>query len=104
MAPERATSSSAARTTSSHQVSTLLGPNSQAPDYGACWHDPARKAPCIRNTADGPNHHIASRSRHPGGVNTLLGDGSVHFIRDSINLVTWRALSSRAGGEVIGDY
>jgi prepilin-type N-terminal cleavage/methylation domain-containing protein/prepilin-type processing-associated H-X9-DG protein len=40
-------------------------------------------------------------SRHPGGVNTVFGDGSVKFIKDSINLQTWRALGTRAGGEVV---
>lgn len=40
-------------------------------------------------------------SLHPGGANVLMGDGSVRFIKQSINLVTWQALSSRAGGEVI---
>ena len=44
-------------------------------------------------------------SLHPGGANILMGDGSVRFIKQSINLRTWQALSSRAGGEVIsGDY
>jgi prepilin-type N-terminal cleavage/methylation domain-containing protein/prepilin-type processing-associated H-X9-DG protein len=40
-------------------------------------------------------------SLHPGGTNVLLGDGSVRFIKQSINLRTWQALSSRAGGEVV---
>ncbi len=40
-------------------------------------------------------------SRHPGGVNVVFGDGSVKFIKDSINLPTWRALGTRNGGEVI---
>jgi prepilin-type processing-associated H-X9-DG protein len=39
---------------------------------------------------------------HPGGANVLMGDGSVRFVKQSINLLTWQALSSRAGGEVIG--
>jgi prepilin-type N-terminal cleavage/methylation domain-containing protein len=39
-------------------------------------------------------------SKHPGGVN-LLGDGSVRFIRDSVNLQNWRALGTRNLGEVI---
>ena len=39
---------------------------------------------------------------HPGGANVLLGDGSVRFIKQSINLLTWQALSSRSVGEVIG--
>ena len=40
-------------------------------------------------------------SLHPGGGNVLMGDGSVRFIRESINLLTWQALCSRSGGEVI---
>jgi prepilin-type processing-associated H-X9-DG protein len=43
-------------------------------------------------------------SRHSQGVNLLLGDGSVRFVLDSIDLGTWRALGSRNGGEAIGDY
>jgi prepilin-type N-terminal cleavage/methylation domain-containing protein/prepilin-type processing-associated H-X9-DG protein len=44
---------------------------------------------------------ITSRSYHPGGVNVLLGDGSVRFIKDSIDGATWRALGTVAGGEVV---
>src|SRR5262245_51886225 len=40
----------------------------------------------------------AARSRHSGGVNVVLADGSVRFVADSIALPTWRALGSRAGG------
>jgi prepilin-type processing-associated H-X9-DG protein len=40
-------------------------------------------------------------SKHAGGVNLLLGDGSVKFIKDSVSLQTWRALGTRNGGEVI---
>ncbi|MFM8930496.1 MAG: DUF1559 domain-containing protein, partial [Gemmataceae bacterium] len=46
---------------------------------------------------------ITSRSYHSGGVNSLLMDGSVRFMNQSIAMVTWRALATRAGGEVIGD-
>jgi prepilin-type N-terminal cleavage/methylation domain-containing protein/prepilin-type processing-associated H-X9-DG protein len=45
--------------------------------------------------------HIAARSFHSGGVNAGFCDGSVRFIKDSINPITWRALGSRAGAEVI---
>jgi len=45
--------------------------------------------------------HIAARSYHSGGANALNADGSVHFIKDSINPATWRAVGSRAGGEII---
>ncbi len=43
--------------------------------------------------------HIAARSYHPGGVNVCFADGSVRFIQDGIDLPTWRALGTRAGGE-----
>ncbi|GBD37376.1 hypothetical protein HRbin36_02507 [bacterium HR36] len=42
-----------------------------------------------------------ARSNHPGGVHCLFGDGSVHFLRNSLDLAVWRALATRAGGEVI---
>ena len=44
---------------------------------------------------------FAARGPHPGGVLALTGDGSVKFIKDSVNIASWRALSTRAGGEVI---
>ena len=44
----------------------------------------------------------AARSRHSGGVNVLFCDGHVQFIKDLVNQVTWRGLSTRNGGEVIG--
>ena len=40
-------------------------------------------------------------SFHPGGVNCLFGDGSVHFIRETINIVALRSLVTLKGGEVI---
>jgi prepilin-type N-terminal cleavage/methylation domain-containing protein/prepilin-type processing-associated H-X9-DG protein len=42
-----------------------------------------------------------ANSQHPGGVNTLFGDGSVKFIKETINSQTWWALGTRGGGEVI---
>jgi prepilin-type processing-associated H-X9-DG protein len=44
---------------------------------------------------------ITARSRHPGGVNVVLADGSVRFIRDSVNANAWWAIGSKAGGEVV---
>jgi prepilin-type processing-associated H-X9-DG protein len=38
---------------------------------------------------------------HSGGMNACLGDGSVRFIRESIDMATYRALGSRNGGEVL---
>lgn len=45
--------------------------------------------------------HTAARSNHPGGVNVAFADGSIRFIKDTINIATWRALGTRGGGEVI---
>ena len=42
-----------------------------------------------------------SRSYHPGGVNVLLGDGSVRFIKESVDGMTWRGLGTIRGGEVL---
>jgi prepilin-type processing-associated H-X9-DG protein len=42
---------------------------------------------------------VAARSAHGGGVNLMMMDGSVRFLRDSIDLGVWRALGSRSGGE-----
>ena len=44
---------------------------------------------------------VPPSSRHPGGVNTLFGDGSVKFIKNSVALLTYRALGTRNGGEAI---
>ena len=43
-------------------------------------------------------------SQHTGGANFALGDGSVRFIRDTIDLNTYKALASRNGGETFADY
>jgi prepilin-type N-terminal cleavage/methylation domain-containing protein/prepilin-type processing-associated H-X9-DG protein len=47
----------------------------------------------------GNNDELASF--HPGGINVLMGDGSVRFLKDSVNPVTLRGLVTLAGGEVI---
>ncbi|MEJ7638660.1 MAG: DUF1559 domain-containing protein [Singulisphaera sp.] len=65
--------------------------------------------PNSRNCA---NNHIAdwgqdlwgtsnASSLHPGGVNLSMSDGSVRFIKDTVNQVCWWALGTRAGGEVV---
>ena len=53
-------------------------------------------------TPDDPEAHVEDYwSRHPGGVNFLFADGSVHFIKANINPTPWRALATRAQGEVV---
>ncbi len=55
------------------------------------------------NENDGGPTYAAftSRSYHPGGVNSLFADGSVRYVKNSVNPFTWRALGTVAGGEVI---
>jgi prepilin-type N-terminal cleavage/methylation domain-containing protein/prepilin-type processing-associated H-X9-DG protein len=45
--------------------------------------------------------HAAARSFHPGGANCAFADGSVHFIKNTVNPTAWRALGTRAGGEIV---
>ena len=82
----------------------FLGPNSPEPDVvgsgGFCQYPYPPNPPCVLGAAD----VYASRSRHPGGVQIALCDGSARFVRDAIALETWRALSTTRGGEVVGDY
>ena len=50
------------------------------------------------------DHVEDASSRHPSGVNTLFGDGSVRMIQNTIRPAAWEALGTRAKGEVVGDY
>jgi prepilin-type N-terminal cleavage/methylation domain-containing protein/prepilin-type processing-associated H-X9-DG protein len=53
-------------------------------------------------TINDPEAHVEDYwSMHPGGANFLFADGSVHFLKSSINPAPWRALATRAYGEVI---
>lgn len=66
-----------------------LTPNSKTPDCSA-WGGVG--------TGIGT---FSARSRHPGGVNVGFADGSVRFVKDSINQRTWMSLGTRSGGEVL---
>jgi len=54
--------------------------------------------PCVNNKLLYAN---AMGSKHPGGLNLVFGDGSVHFIKNSISGTTWWGLHTIHGGEVI---
>jgi prepilin-type N-terminal cleavage/methylation domain-containing protein/prepilin-type processing-associated H-X9-DG protein len=86
------------------QVYTQFSPNSTSPDLiyvGWCDNQPTQNLPCI-NGDTGPNNTVAARSRHTGGINVVLGDGSVRFVSDTVDLITvWRPLATIAAGEVI---
>lgn len=65
--------------------------------------DVTQNLPC-NNTAivsTGEGLTAAARSRHPGGVNASLCDGSVHFIADNIGLTVWQALGGIEEGHTI---
>ncbi len=55
---------------------------------------------CFGQRDDG-SAYASARSQHPGGVVAGLGDASVRFFPDDIDLSIWRAMSTRAGGEMI---
>jgi prepilin-type processing-associated H-X9-DG protein len=84
---------------------TSLGPNSTFPDVIAsrsnCVYPYPLNPPCTVETGTLPLMYGA-RSRHPGGLNVALCDGRVQFIRNSIALAVWRALSTTQGNEVVG--
>jgi prepilin-type N-terminal cleavage/methylation domain-containing protein/prepilin-type processing-associated H-X9-DG protein len=85
---------------------TYTPPNSPIPDRMGgnaegrpwCSYGLDRAAPPC--TGGQPSFN-AARSRHPGGVNVLFGDGSVRFIKDSVALAIWRSLGSISGGEIV---
>jgi len=92
--------------------STYTPPNSPIPDvtYQTCPQtqgDTTYQQPCADNTTTGAwiapwSAFTAARSRHAGGVNAALADGSVRFVTNSISTFTWRAAGTRAGGETLG--
>ena len=45
--------------------------------------------------------HLAASSNHTGGANVCRADGSISFVRDSIDPLVWRQIGSRTGGEVV---
>ncbi len=68
--------------------SHIMTPNLNACDFNTNQHNPQITA-------------IGASSNHPGGVNVGFLDGSVRFLKNSVNPITWWALATKAGGEVI---
>ena len=44
---------------------------------------------------------IGASSHHPGGVNVGMLDGSVRFVKNSVNLQAWGSIATKQGGEVV---
>lgn len=80
-----------------YAISTKETPNTGAADIGLCVDRPDIGLPCQFSSSVG-DYFLASRSRHPGGVQVLMVDGSVHFASDDIDLRTWQLLSMQADG------
>jgi prepilin-type N-terminal cleavage/methylation domain-containing protein/prepilin-type processing-associated H-X9-DG protein len=87
---------------------TFLAPNSSFPDvlfspYYCINHTP--NPPCAGATTALPDNY-AARSRHSSGINVAMSDGSIRFIKNSINIRVWRALSTTKGAEIVSasDY
>ncbi len=89
---------------------TLFGPNAADPDImTGAWCNTASNlnAPCQTASAALPspfNRRQGARSRHTGGVQAALCDGSVRFFSDSISIQIWQGAGTSQGGEVIGDF
>ncbi|APW59841.1 DUF1559 domain-containing protein [Paludisphaera borealis] len=73
---------------------TIVPPNSKQYSFNSCRQDCGGCGPDDSSFSN-------AQSNHPGGVNCLMGDGSVKFIKDSVNMVTWMQLGTKANGEVI---
>jgi prepilin-type N-terminal cleavage/methylation domain-containing protein/prepilin-type processing-associated H-X9-DG protein len=56
---------------------------------------------CILPHAFGPPGMATARSWHLGGVNVLMGDGSVRYVQEGIDLSVWRGFGTRSGGELV---
>jgi prepilin-type N-terminal cleavage/methylation domain-containing protein/prepilin-type processing-associated H-X9-DG protein len=90
--------------------SNFTTPNSTSPDniFGPCPQDggldPTYTAPCLSiggNFDNNPNSYAAARSKHPGGVNVSMVDGSVRFVKNTVSARVWWAVGSIAGSEVV---
>lgn len=92
--------------------SHAITPNSSSPDriIGPCPRtqgDTAYPAPCqsiASNVGGAPSAAQAfagARSRHPGGVNVGMADGSVRFFTNTVDLAVWRYLATRNGNEPV---
>ena len=87
---------------------TFNPPNSAAPDRmessSYCVTAIRSNPPCTAATPTVFNQIVSARSRHLGGVNVALCDGSVRFVPNSVNLDTWRSLGTIRGGESLGEF
>ncbi len=83
----------------SYQIQAVRLPNSTEQDRTRrCVDSPADNLPCqISSSSQYPgNTRLASRSRHPGGVQLAFCDGSARFVSETVELAVWRGAFSRS--------
>ena len=111
-------------------VFTKHPPNTSIPDTLIGWTDdwcpenggnqPEMNRPCVKSgtgVRDVLDLSSAARSMHPGGVQALLADGSVHFVSETINsfvtetsagrtidMGAWQRLAGMQDGQVVGEF
>ncbi len=82
-------------------------PNTSIPDeVRSSYCESIDRAPCTGTFSAWNNKSMvySARSMHEGGVHTLLGDGAVRFIGETISLEIWERLGTPQDGEVIGEF
>ena len=72
------------------------------PNSSSCTGTPDSTSYISNSTWGGIGAAITATSNHPGGVNIVFADGSVKFVKDSVNIQTWWAIGTRAGKEIVG--
>ena len=74
---------------------TMIYSHTQTPNRTSCvYHD-------INQDGRGTITMVGASSNHPGGVNVLFMDGSVHFIKNSVNYLAWYAIATPHGNESV---
>lgn len=83
-------------------LTTTFPPNTRVPfqSNGKIYDVNFTSARFGPNTPRQSYRVVTARSYHPGGVNALLLDGSTRFVPSTIAQSVWRALGTRAGGEI----
>ncbi len=84
-----------------YQLMTRYGPNAADPDRTRCVDTPQDNLPCNRTGNVPRQEFLSARSRHPGGVNVLLCDGSTHYTSNDVDLELWQAMATMAEGETV---
>jgi prepilin-type processing-associated H-X9-DG protein len=80
-------------------MSTNLPPNTSTGDSIAGCLEVLPTAPC-----GGAGDGAYARSFHQGGAHAVMGDGSVRFVTDGVDPITWQRAGSRADGQAMGDF